>query len=112
MEKRKKEKKIWFLNKERKKNMVTQYTPQRKKVIEHLKPILRERYFSTEKDYFVSSVCIELGVKDSLVNECLELFIRAGLIKKEGSLIKSAKESDMEKTEVEKEVDKELNKLL
>lgn len=93
--------------------MANQYIPQRKRVYEKLKLYFSNKFFSAEKDFFINNLCIELGVKESLIIESIEVFKKAGFILEQDELLKSAKyQEEVIKTDVEKQAEKEVEELL
>jgi hypothetical protein len=65
------------------------YISTRKRVIDYLKPILFSSEFEADKVFFIANASIELAVKKELIEELLEDFIDAGIIKFEYGMIKN-----------------------
>lgn len=64
-----------------------EYISSRKKVTEYLSRYLKIKDFEAEENHFIKSICIDLGVKETLVKECLNLFIETNIIYRNNDLI-------------------------
>ena len=92
--------------------MVTQYISQRQRIYEKLKMYLSTKYFSVEKEFFISTMSVETGVKKSLIIEAIEIFKEAGLIIEDSGIIKSSKfNEESGKSEAHKEAEEEFKRL-
>jgi hypothetical protein len=93
--------------------MVTQYISQRQKVFNRIVPILKSKILDVDKNFFISSMALELSCKKSLIEEAIDHAINAGLIRQEGLSIKSnLSPEEMLKSDGEREVEAEFKKTI
>lgn len=85
-----------------------QYITNRKRATDYIKRLVSNYDFQAEEKYFINSICIDLGVKKTLVKEILEIFIENDIIYREGGNIINKKK--YKKTSIDIEMEDEFKK--
>lgn len=92
--------------------MVTKYISKREKVTEHIKAYSNNPNFEAKPDVFIASICVALGVKEDLVKDVINNFVKANILVEEyGFIISKVRQEMLAKSIGEKEADEEFKKM-